>query len=402
MKFRQSLLIVMLTAALIVLPAVGGLAATNEVKIMLFYAPDDAFWAVAREFEQDYDAKVTVVETTWGEIYSKLVAGITTGDPVDLVFLHQSNFPFFVVNNAIQPVDPYFDKEDPFWALHLMDNFKWNDQYYGLAGHSTVDAYPLFYNKTMFENYGLMTPNEYYEMGEWNWETFLDVAEQLSVDFDYDGVNDQWGVAGGILEKYVLSNNADFVRYTEDGGIELTLGEPATVAGLQFLQDLRVKYQVDAPSSGEDLFVAGKVGMLLAGDWFASTLNAEMKDEWDIAPFPQGPNADTFITPAAGKAWAIPVGAKNPQGGADFLKYFLDESRFPTSTKDQYTAEQAELIDFFRSTAKNTRFMGIGNLANIQYALFEDVLAGKPIATVVDEYTPIFQAEIDKTLEGLK
>ena len=46
----------------------------------------------------------------------------------------------------------------------------------------------LFYNKTMFENYGLMTPNEYYEMGEWNWETFLDVAEQLSVDFDYDGV----------------------------------------------------------------------------------------------------------------------------------------------------------------------------------------------------------------------
>ena len=130
MKFRQSLLIVMLTAALIVLPAVGGLAATNEVKIMLFYAPDDAFWAVAREFEQDYDAKVTVVETTWGEIYSKLVAGITTMI-LDLVFLHQSNF-ILCVNNAIQPVDPYFDKEDPFWALHLMDNFKWNDQYYGL------------------------------------------------------------------------------------------------------------------------------------------------------------------------------------------------------------------------------------------------------------------------------
>ena len=38
----------------------------------------------------------------------------------------------------------------------------------------------FYYNKTMFEEYGVKTPTEYYMEGNWNWDTCLEIAQKCT------------------------------------------------------------------------------------------------------------------------------------------------------------------------------------------------------------------------------
>ena len=61
----------------------------------------------------------------------------------------------------------------------------------------------LYYNKTMFENYGVKSPKEYFMEGTWNWTNFQKCLEEMTKDIDSDGTVDTYGLAydsiGGIF-----------------------------------------------------------------------------------------------------------------------------------------------------------------------------------------------------------
>ena len=51
-----------------------------------------------------------------------------------------------------------------------------------------------YYNKTMFENYGVKTPKEYFMEGNWTWTTFTKCMEEMTRDIDNDGTIDTYGL----------------------------------------------------------------------------------------------------------------------------------------------------------------------------------------------------------------
>ena len=68
----------------------------------------------------------------------------------------------------------------PFYEAGL-----WNGQHY-LAPFDNKPLYYLVYNPAIFEEYGLETPWELWEKGEWTWDAFRDAAQRLNVT-DGDG-----------------------------------------------------------------------------------------------------------------------------------------------------------------------------------------------------------------------
>jgi hypothetical protein len=54
----------------------------------------------------------------------------------------------------------------------------------------------LYYNKTMFEEYEVKTPKEYFDEGQWNWDNFMKVMEEMTKDKDDDGEVDTYGLNG--------------------------------------------------------------------------------------------------------------------------------------------------------------------------------------------------------------
>jgi len=92
-----------------------------------------------------------------------------------------------------------------------------------------------YYNKTMFENYGVKTPKEYFMEGTWNWENFTKCAVEMTKDIDSDGDIDTYGVNNDSM--YALVNTW---KQDETGKLISTIDEP-------WIQDyIRLKYDMYA------------------------------------------------------------------------------------------------------------------------------------------------------------
>lgn len=64
------------------------------------------------------------------------------------------------------------------------------------------------YNRSMFEDYDLKTPREYFLEGNWTWETFLECMRKTTRDTDGDGANDSYGI-GSDFDSLVNSWKTD-------------------------------------------------------------------------------------------------------------------------------------------------------------------------------------------------
>jgi hypothetical protein len=62
-----------------------------------------------------------------------------------------------------------------------------------------------YYNATMFEEYGVKTPKEYFLEGNWTWDTFLEVMIQMTKDTNGDGRIDTYGLPGDSWHNLVNS-----------------------------------------------------------------------------------------------------------------------------------------------------------------------------------------------------
>ena len=71
---------------------------------------------------------------------------------------------------------------------------------YGTDSHGFVVPWTgtvmCYYNKTMFEEYGVKNPKKYFQEGNWTWDTFLQVMERMTQDVDSDGIIDTYGLNG--------------------------------------------------------------------------------------------------------------------------------------------------------------------------------------------------------------
>lgn len=372
------------------------------VKFLMWENP--MYVELAKEFETKYGGKVEQQVATWGSIYTKLVASISSGNSPDATFMHCAWYPSYPNKNVVQPVDGLFDKNDPIWDLNYMEKFKWMGKYYGLCTKNGFDLHIIFYNKTMFKNNGLKTPMEYYNEGQWDWENFQKVAEALTQDTDNDGTIDTYGFATCNLEDFTMSNGGQLVQYTSEG-IKLTLDDPKVLKGLEYARDLRQKYKCVSTDMGIEHFVSGKCAMVSNGTWCPETNFEGFKDEWDIVPYPKAPDASEDIMVGGGWSYAIPTGAKNPEGGILLIKTLYEMQYGPNkkvdpNKKQYFTAEQQQLLDKISARTDFSRVFGIGDFGNSYWAYFDEIYNKNiPISTVNAKYTPLFQAAIDMSMK---
>ena len=374
-----------------------------EIRFFLWSEPNEDYLAIFNEFERRYGGKVRYELTTWGELESKVLAAIASGNAPDIHYVYQSDFVKRVTKNVLMPIDDYIDLDDFIWKKDLSKQFEWNGKNYCPVQGVSADF--IFYNKTMFENYGVKTPMEYYEAGQWNFDNFKKVAVELTDDIDKDGNTDQWGYASWKYELFVLANGGNFVEKTKDGRLNLTVDSPETLDALQFIQDGYHKYKYimpDGTNKWNEDFPAGKIAMIgesaYVAEWF---LKGKMKDEWDIAPFPAGPGNPEGISPSNAGGWTLVNGTNNPVGAAAYLIIAAHYSHMKEKEMllKYFNEKQAEMILEKNKRGFLTFHYGVGAMGSLQYSLWHEVFTGEAVATAVEKYKPQFQREIDMALK---
>ena len=344
----------------------------------------DLVWSTKEVFEEMYGGTVTVIGVGWGEQQSTIISMVNSGEVCDLGQAHDQNFPIYGAKNIVQDVSQYVDLNDGFWYDSCTNAFSFGGVPYAMGAEATPVV--ISYNKTLFEQNGVKTPMEYFEEGNWTWETFRDVALEMTGDTDGDGENDVYGF-GWWDSFYVQMLNANGIATIDYNGADGVTSNYQTAQATETFEFLQNGYTTDKfimfpdGDSFISAFKGGNLAMTCEYGFAAITAYAcDYEIEW--APLPTGPSGAQYDCGGALNGFVIPVTAANPEGAAVFarLAYELKHINDNTNLVAKYGQDQ---VDLMNTLAGHIHFspIGIEKYWDANWTIFSGLTDGTPVST---------------------
>jgi len=158
------------------------------------------------------------------------------------------------------------------------------DKLWGLP--RDVSTFALYINNDLIAEAGADDPRALAEAGEWDWETFGEVATQVT---DLGGENKGFAMNSWWANYGYFMNAAGGGFFNEDR-TECALDTPESIAGLTQMQALyEGGLTVAWGEDGEAPWKAGTVGMFINGRWATPGARADAGFNWDVVELPTGP-----------------------------------------------------------------------------------------------------------------
>lgn len=339
----------------------------------------DAVWSLKPEFEAKYGGTVTVIAVPWGDMKATLISMVSNAEVCDLVESNDQNFPIYPLKNLIQPLDDIMDITDPVFYENVGEVYSFNGKTYAVG--SDITATQLYYNKTLFDTYGVKTPDEYYKEGNWNWNTFKEAAMALVDDTDGDGANDLYGYAwwDSMYISFIASNGLPIIDYSGTD-VQSNYQKPAAISALQFEQDAFIKdAYIGNMDNMVDSFIGGKLAMTNEHGILAYS---DVTFELGVVPFPRGPEVNADYGQGLMTGWSIPITAKNTEGAAAFA-YMASKAR-PEKNREIYLKKWSkEVVDRYENTLQYVQFspIGIEMFWDANWTIHSNLIEGTPVAT---------------------
>lgn len=210
------------------------------------------------------------------------------------------------------------------------DTYTVDGKLYGIPA-ITLGSF-LYYNKDLFDRYNkthadqLALPPVDWNDTSWTFDKMEAVATKLT-----DKSAHTYGVLDALYPVNAYAWMAGQEPFTPSAGVpkDFNITAPATVALFQQIADWYKKgispaqsEQAAARNAGLDLFVSGKVAMVLTGGWGFRNYN-DVKFHWGAAALPLDvKRADPTFT----DAYVIPKAAKHPSEAFDLIKFLTAQA----------------------------------------------------------------------------
>jgi multiple sugar transport system substrate-binding protein len=291
---------------------------------------------IAQFEKENPDLAVHIDVVSWEQYWQKMKTSVVTNTAQDVWLMSPAYVEEYVGAGHLLDLmpfiqaDPAFNRDDYF--PHAFDDFCFAGEGDAIRhapfGRGKLYAFTrdyncslLFFNRDHFDALGLAYPDE-----TWTWDDMVLAAKKLTIDFDGDGVIDQWGY-GGLV--YPTFSNAI-------GGIPMdvehhksTWSAPLVIKSIQFCQDLIYKYRVHPPPALKvdetESFTTGKVSMTVAGVWNIRSYNRS-DCLWDIAPVPVDVKGRPRCASGGGVAHCIYSRTAHPKEAWRLVKFLSSET----------------------------------------------------------------------------
>lgn len=277
---------------------------------------------VQKQFTKDTKIKVKWMLLTQSDYISSIVKQIAAGTGPDIVICNNT-FPTAL--EAVQQLPSYFDINDGFWDKRVSDAMSVNGKYYFVNSYSSpfTGGTVVYYNKKIFADNGLTTPDEYVAQGKWTYETLTKCMQQV----------DKVGKAGGIIESMVLAQQMGSSMITYDSAKKKFTGNPNNdnlVTAIQWMAQC-VDEGIAGGYSIND-FASGQVGICMAGT-YGMKFNGYFKDlppsQIGVVSLPTSYKGKKLeYMPLGLRGYGIAKNSKNPEGAYYFLRYYLDLEKY--------------------------------------------------------------------------
>ncbi|MBQ2704584.1 MAG: extracellular solute-binding protein [Clostridia bacterium] len=364
-------------------------------------------------FSQVYGGNLTRKYVEWEGWEKVFVTDFAAEEAPDVITLFYKLWPKVANRGMVYSIDelkelgvvgidhPTFEED-----VELCEkNYSYKKQNYSLALGFKSAVYCCV-NTDLFKQYSVKSPVEYYNEGTWNYENFVKCCKELSRDSDLDDVIDVFGYTGWDLSWFVVANGGQLIRMDDKGNIYDCLDTLNVNNALKNVNQL----SIDKCITREGDFAGGKVGMhgALKTNLSKPIGRDEITFNWDIVPFPYGPdNSAGGVMPGDINGIGIVTSTKNPQGA---LNYVIASRVFSEMTKgmyeddehmDVFNEQQLQLMGDYDNQTSNAFFMGVGSLWHAQWDFWYALERSKGnVSEVLTSFKPMFEQQCELEMDS--
>ncbi|MGB4751408.1 MAG: sugar ABC transporter substrate-binding protein [Fervidobacterium sp.] len=240
-------------------------------------------WKAAFE-KQNPDIKVDIETVGFSDYFTKLATVIAGGNAPDVFELNFENFNTYASKGVLYNLSKMIQQTK--YDLSIVNKnalaaFQVSGTQYGLP--YSFSNVVLIYNKDLFDKAKVAYPTD-----KWTWTDVLNAAIKIrALGPSIFGIYQP--ITFNEFYKMVQQNGGSVLN---KDGTAFTLNSPANVETLQYMLDRVIKYNVmpnEAQLAGMgdwDLFISGRLGMIVTGSWAFPTFKEKANFNWDIAVEP--------------------------------------------------------------------------------------------------------------------
>ena len=352
---------------------------------------------------------INFITYTYGECGIKLQAMVLAENAPDVYKLRDGDLVNLMFSNVWSDITNDFD-----WS-----NRNWSDlapfmQYVTVDGK--VLAAPemnandmIWFNRTLFEEYGLEDPLQLWEKGEWTKDNFDNICRKLTIREGGNVSIYGYGFGHTWLRHVFAMFDANFAIFDGSKYIDNT-DDPKIADAIAYLNQMGSVEKVYCDmSKASAYFASGKLAMYMYGNWLSMAepfRTMALEGKIDFVPIPEntatglGPRQDYVLG-----GHAIPVGAKNRECAKAFIEIFNFYKQTPeldmVSTKAQCEINAWTVDQFFRMRAPRyyenqytyNELTGWGSV-------LDGALKGENWYTMRETFRPTQQLVIDSVYAG--
>ncbi|MCE7980254.1 MAG: extracellular solute-binding protein [Caldilinea sp. CFX5] len=399
----------------------GGTAAQAEAHITMAaggvpapYGP--AFERQARRFEekwnQEKEQKVvveTILDPDWTAYHhTKVPTLVAAGTPPDISW-NSGEFvgPYVAKGDWVMVLDDYIERDRTIVDIEkdfppiVKQASMYKGHYICFAEAGMVYQVTLF-NKEFLDSNNMAWPDKLYQEGKWTWETLDQMARDLAKQ-DANGKPIQFGATTAPytsvwgFQSRLWSNGADIYSDDEsDCVLDSEEGYKQTEVVLKAICEDRVAPR--AEDKDIDWLASNKLGISFGWPTAIASWQAKYQFEFDVAPFPAGPQG--WQASASFDGWQIAKATKDPEVAWNYVLFAVGPEEDMTRSLD-WTRPPNHLANFETWAAD---LLKQGRIKNIDY-LRESMLNARLAHVMIPErpefstaYTNLFRSPIESCL----
>lgn len=304
--------------------------------------------ATVENFTKKYGINVKTDLISEGGYTQTVIGRIAAGNAPDVFFC---TYAWPACLNALQPIDvAKLDLTESIWDKSLINDTTVNGKKYLVNTVSNIwnDFDMVFYNKKIFKQNNITTPEQYVKQGKWTFDALKKCMQEVDAlgDNYIGGILNYEGIVASTNEGILKMNNGKFVYNYTDKLAEV-IKWVAEGKKMGYIGGTDASY-------GQEQFKKGNVGILTGFSWCLKKtggLSGMNPNDIGFVEMPSW-NASFKAVPATFvRGWGICRGAKNPVAAGIFLRYYLDVNNYDASSA--FISSEASKF-FFDVSSKNT------------------------------------------------
>ncbi len=207
-------------------------------------------------------------------------------------------------------LDKYLDTDSVIYNKRAMEQTKFKGKHYiTVMSNRLYDPFGMYFNRKVFETFGVDTPDVYVKKNQWDWNKFVELAKATT---GTKGGVQYYGYCSdfGNVDAWAISNGANMVVKNKKGKYVSNVTSKGYIKAIQHAYDLYNTHKVMG-GVWEDGTAAMVMGRPNFGAGYMEALGSK---NVGFTYIPKGPDVSTYnATVDETTAWGIPATVKNPE-----------------------------------------------------------------------------------------